>query len=161
MSNNRYRLRFNFWLNLNDRADEEAADYIELLKNERSFTETIRDGLRLIRDLREGKITVLCELFPFIKEKLATSSSSTDESLRREIEALKVLMLSSANPPTVAPLSISRSVTPLAAGPKPLSAPSFELPRFDDDDDDTLILTKDTRTDSALNFLNSMLALQQ
>lgn len=62
-----HRIGFKFWLNMN-KADEEAiADQIELLKNERSFTEVIRDGIRLICDLRKGKLDVLFELFPWVR----------------------------------------------------------------------------------------------
>lgn len=67
MSNSTHRLRFNFWLNMEKPEEELIADKIEGLKNERSFSSVIRDGIRLICDLREGKLDVLFELFPWVK----------------------------------------------------------------------------------------------
>lgn len=159
------RLRFNFWLDI--RRDEEyvVAEQIQLLKSQRAFAKTIRDGIRLICDLRAGNISVLLELFPFVQAKLAsqTVSSSTDNSdLKHEIETLKALLLRSTIPSMgTSPRSIGPA--PLIDGPKPLAAPKFDLPRFDEDEDneaETLILTRDTSVDAGLNFLNSILALQ-
>lgn len=159
------RLRFNFWLDI--RRDEEyvVAEQIQLLKSQRAFAKTIRDGIRLICDLRAGNISVLLELFPFVQAKLAsqTVSSSTDNSdLKHEIETLKALLLRSTIPSMgTSPRSIGSA--PLIDGPKPLAAPKFDLPRFDEDEDneaETLILTRDTSVDAGLNFLNSILALQ-
>lgn len=67
MASNSHRLRFNFWLDMNKPEEELIADKIEVLKNERSFTSVIRDGIRLICDLREGKLDVLFELFPWVR----------------------------------------------------------------------------------------------
>ena len=67
MANESYRLMYRFWLNIAKPAEAALADKIELLKNERIFTQTIRDGIRLICDLRSGKLDVLFELFPWVK----------------------------------------------------------------------------------------------
>lgn len=158
-----FRLRFTFWLDLNAPAENDLADYVEDLKAKRSFVKTIRDGLRLMRDLRAGKTDVLCELFPFVAQQLATPPKSNDSSdIKRELDELKELLLRSTTPPMVAmPAGSPRPLMGAGAvnGPKPLGAPKFDLPRFDDDED-TLVISKDTRTDSAQNFLNSMMALQ-
>ena len=46
------------------------------------------------------------------------------------------------------------------SGPKALSVPTFELPTFDDDDDDfDLEITQASGTDSVDNFMNSVLGL--
>jgi hypothetical protein len=167
----RFQLRFTFWLDMLDSEGQDLADYVEQLKSKRSFAKTIRDGLRLVRDLRAGKVDVLFELFPWVKAEFIAGitpkpDGGSDDRMRREFEELKALILSTSNPPIVA--APAGSPRPLMAmgtatsGPQALSVPKFDLPRFDDDDDtDTLILAKDTRTDSAANFLNSMLALQQ
>jgi len=65
--NTSYRIGFKFWLNIDKPNQLEIADTIELLKNERSFTQTIRDGIRLVCDLRNGKLDVLFELFPWVR----------------------------------------------------------------------------------------------
>jgi hypothetical protein len=165
MNTTKARLRFNFWLDI--RRDDEfaVAEQIQLLKRQRAFAKTVRDGIRLICDLRAGNVDVLLELFPFVQSKLTpqTPPPADNSDLKREIQMLKDLMLHSATPPMVAaPVGILRSSASTIGGPKPLSAPKFDLPRFEDDDEaETLILTKDTRTNSAQNFLDSMLALQQ
>lgn len=67
MTQKSHRLMFRFWLDLFKPEEEAIADTIELLKNERSFSKTIRDGIKLITNLREGKLDVLFELFPWVK----------------------------------------------------------------------------------------------
>lgn len=67
MANESYRLMYRFWLNIAKPAEEAIADKIEILKNERLFSQTIRDGVRLICNLRDGKLDVLFELFPWVK----------------------------------------------------------------------------------------------
>ena len=65
--NTSHRIGFKFWLNLRKKEDEAIADRIEILKNNRLFTQTIRDGIRIICDLRNGKLDVLFELFPWVR----------------------------------------------------------------------------------------------
>jgi hypothetical protein len=67
MSSKRFRLRFTFWLDVNKEDEAEIADKVEKLKQDRLFVQTIRDGIRLICDLRDGKLDVLFELFPWVK----------------------------------------------------------------------------------------------
>jgi|GEM_PF-2932629 len=67
MPTSSHRLRFNFWLNRDKPEEELIADKIEQLKRERSFTSVIRDGIRLICDLREGNLDVLFDFFPWVK----------------------------------------------------------------------------------------------
>lgn len=47
--------------------EAEIGETIEELKQERKFAPTIRDGIRLINDLRKGKLDVLFELFPWVR----------------------------------------------------------------------------------------------
>ena len=65
---NRFRLGFKFWLDMNKPHDEAIAEHIEQLKSDRSFTQTVRDGIRLVIDLRAGKTDVLSELFGWVLE---------------------------------------------------------------------------------------------
>lgn len=67
MAQKSHRLMFRFWLDIFKSEEAEIADTIENLKNERSFTQAIRDGIRLICNLRDGKLDVLFELFPWVK----------------------------------------------------------------------------------------------
>lgn len=147
MPTNRYRLRFIFWLDMLKPEEEELADQIELLKNERSFVRTIRDGIRLVISLRQGRTDVLFELFPWVRNELVHSPISRSESaLQRQLERLETLILQQGAIPV--------------DSPKALPVPQFATPDFDDDDLDTVIIEKDTSTNSAMNFINSMLNLQ-
>lgn len=60
----RYRVRYEFQLDHNKPEQEEIADIIEQLKNERAYAPAIRDGLRLIWELREGNLDTFRQLFP-------------------------------------------------------------------------------------------------
>ena len=60
------RLRYVFWLNLNKLDEHALAEKIGELKARRTFSRTIRDGIRLICDLRQGRTDVLAELFPWV-----------------------------------------------------------------------------------------------
>jgi hypothetical protein len=137
------------------------ADQIEMLKNERAFVRTIRDGIRLIMDLRNGRTEVLFELFPWLKNELSQPvttiiSTSPDDGLQHQLERLEQLILQQGAIPIDIPMQAQRTQE---SGPKALSVPQFSVP--DPDDDDTVILKCDTSTSSAMNFINSMLNLQQ
>ena len=71
MSAQRYRLRYTFWLDMNKPDEEAIANEIELLKNERAFARTIRQGIRLMVELRNHKLDLLLMLFPFILDRIA------------------------------------------------------------------------------------------
>jgi hypothetical protein len=150
MASNRYRLRFTFWLDMVKPEEHALADNIELLKNEKSFAKTVRDGIRLIIDLRNGKTDTLFELFPWVKDKLLQGAPEQN-SLHLQLERLERLIMQSKD----------TLHTPSIQSPKTLNVPKFDLPTFDDDDLDTVVLTKDVSSQSAQNFINSMLALQQ
>lgn len=62
----RYRFQMRFWVDLEKAEERWLADYAAYLKAGRNFHETVRQGLRLIHDLRQGKTDVLFEMFPFV-----------------------------------------------------------------------------------------------
>ena len=64
------RYQFCFWLDCDKDDELLIAEEIDTLKQERSFSKTIRDGIRLISDLRRGNVDVLLELFPEVKAAL-------------------------------------------------------------------------------------------
>lgn len=104
MSVSRFRLGFKFWLNIDNPQEQALANEIEELKESRSFTRSIRDGLRLICDLKKGRIEVLNELFPWVLEQsnnklalLATGGNfdnlNRDEALSIQLKRLETLIL--------------------------------------------------------------------
>ena len=160
------RLRFNFWLNMDNELEEGIADNIELLKNKRSFSSAIRDGLRLIVDLRAGNLNVLFELFPMVKLEIlemmrdvkSDSSNDSNHDLKAQIGRLEQLILSQGTKQDTPIMKPIGGLQPLSNGIN-----QIEAPVFDDSDDDLLIVTKDTSSGKnvALNFIRSMQALQQ
>ena len=69
-ADNRWRFMFKFWLDHNNPLDRWVGDYLTDMKAARKMTQTIRDAIRLIADLRAGNVEVLCELFPWLSERL-------------------------------------------------------------------------------------------
>jgi len=102
----RFAKQFIFWLNLEDESEYAIAETIEDLKDRRQFSKSIRDGLRLIVDLSQGRTDVLRELFPSILDDInsppssaggnndPTSSKSEIDALRDEIAMLRQAVLS-------------------------------------------------------------------
>ena len=102
----RFRLRFTFWLDLHKEDEAELAETIDGLKHERSFASTIRDGIRLVCDLRAGRLDVLCELFPWVGEALQpVSPAPVDARLHEQIARLETLLLAQGNVPIQTPAS--------------------------------------------------------
>lgn len=64
------RLMVSFWLDVSKQTEHELNEHIRLLKKKRMFSYSIRAGLALLKDLREGKVDVLCEMFPWMKDRL-------------------------------------------------------------------------------------------
>ena len=162
MAGQRFRLRQVFWLDMNKPDEEHLADTIEHLKNERTFASTIRDGIRLVCDLRAGRMDVLFELFPWVRaefleymQSLQPQPTAIDPDIQQQLQRLEKLLVEQGNQP-IAPAASS--------GPKPLNAPRVASPKHDDDTDDVALLKasmrKDMSTDSAENFLKSMMNLQ-
>lgn len=73
-----FRMQFVFWLNVQNELEATIAEEIEALKQARSFVATVRDGIRLVQDLRRGNTTVLEELFPWIAERYSNDNPSID-----------------------------------------------------------------------------------
>lgn len=69
-----FRMRFAFWLDDTRPDESDLISYIDELKQARRFASTIRDGLRLMRDLRAGNVAVLLQLFPDIKGRFQDNS---------------------------------------------------------------------------------------
>lgn len=162
-SQDSYRLMFRFWLDMVKPEEESIADIIEKLKSAKRYTAAIRDGLRLVWDLSQGKTDVLLELFPFVKTALAGDGGSNDGVSKEDIARLEALILETKDSSGV------MSVTPHASGLKPmggvkqLQAPQFAAPVFDEDDEDLVLpvgKASGDGQDAIKNFLSSMAALQ-
>jgi hypothetical protein len=153
MDGRRFRQRFVFWLNTVKDDEFALAEEIDRLKADRSFAKTIRDGIRLILDLRAKRVDVLFELFPWIKTELPAPPDDKGD-LKKEIDFLKELMLSQYRGDG------GIKMASVGQGPKPLTVNAAPIPVYDDDDDELVIRKDETSGErSQQNFINSMLAL--
>ncbi|MBW1927483.1 MAG: hypothetical protein JRI35_09935 [Deltaproteobacteria bacterium] len=91
MATRRFRLKFTFWLDVSKSDEYELAEQVEELKEQRLFSQTIRDGIRLICDLRAGRTDILLALFPWIASEFAPGVGEAE--LYQEIESLRELIL--------------------------------------------------------------------
>lgn len=91
MDKKRFRMRFVFWLDLQKQDENQIAEQIEILKQERSFSKAVRNGIRLICDLRAGRTDVLLELFPWVAERFQQPQNDTTE-IAALVEQVKSMM---------------------------------------------------------------------
>lgn len=161
----RYRLRFPFWLDMNKPQERELADTVEILKNERLFASTIRDGIRLICDLRAGRLDVLFELFPWVKSEFleymrslnGNGDSNAGDDLRQQLDRLERLIMEQH-------LSAPPDYPLMKSGPKPLTGTGLRplgKPSFGDDDLSGLALKKDTSVDPEQMLVQMVRGLSQ
>ena len=149
MAAKRYRLRFTFWLDVTKDDEYELAGQIEDLKTERLFSQTIRDGIRLLCDLRAGRTDVLFTLFPWLAAEFAGPGEGEEWSLEQQLEELRHLILS------------QNGVTPGEIDNRFANIQSLhQVAAGEDDEDIKLEVTRSSDGTSAQNFLNSLLNLQ-
>jgi len=161
----RYRPRRQFKFLLYQDVDMELVltDFIARLKSERKYVTVIRNGLRLMGSLMQNDLSVLDELFPWVRESILASAPKTppappsngnlehiiQSTVQASVQQAFMNMPSlPATTPVAAPLKQSGT---LGAGKV------MALPTFDDDEDDTLVLKEAVGTSSFDNFMASML----
>lgn len=158
MANKTYRIQHKFWLDIERDSEADLNDLVVDLKRRRSFVSTVRDGIRLIADLRQGQTTVLCELFPWITGELASGGAGGDDDMRAQLERLEWALLSQDNGALMSGNGGPKALAVATVVPKGhMAGPD------DDDDDDTPALTirkAQATGDASENFLASAFALQ-
>ena len=147
-----FRLRFTFWLDVYKTDEEEIAETIAELKEQRSFVSTVRDGIRLVTDLRAGRLDVLFELFPWVRSELKSSNSGSDIATKERIARLEQMLLQQNSGLKIHSIGAS----------KPLLVPQIAASISKDDDANLLVMKQATSSgNSAKNFLASALNLAQ
>lgn len=153
----REQIQHKFWLNKKDAEQRELIRYCEDLRDKDkpyNFVATIRDGLRIIRDLRDDNLGIFQELFPKLYEKLylqmeADVMEQAGIQSLIEVKQLLFIMRKEAQQPK----QIVGMIQPLI---KPVAPPPIH-----DDDDLGIVIEKDDREiDVAGNFMRSMMNLQ-
>lgn len=164
MSTERFRLKFMFWLDANKPDEYLLTEVIDELKQERSFSRTIRDGIRLIVSLRQRRTDVLFSMFPWLQEEIPASVhsmpiTSNGGELQDQLQRIEKLILQTGTGHS----AVTSETTEIGGlgNAKALSGMQFATPVFDDEDDDDIILDiqKDSSNNSVNNFLNSLMSL--
>ena len=90
------RIMFRFWLDDSKEDENALIGEVGELKANRKFTETIRQGIELITDLRNGSLRVLFDLFPYVKaefleymQSLNSAETSQIDKERQQLDAYK------------------------------------------------------------------------
>jgi hypothetical protein len=147
------RFQFKFWLDANKDDELLLAEEIDLLKRQRTYTSTIRDGIRLISDLRAGRLDVLFELFPWVRaeflDHIQPTQSPAEIEMQHRLERMESLLLAQGNTP-ISGQGVGKSLL------KGLAAPPI-----DNEDDTDLLVVKKSTVNSAQNFLDAVMNLQQ
>jgi hypothetical protein len=154
----RVRRKYQFWLDLVREDDYDLNIFIEVQRNRRTFTQTVRDGLLLMQAIGSSDPTrvmdALDAIAPWfvtwlnddVAQRLHAQRDGDTDDLRRQLEYLR------------GRIDALGQGTHAAPGLQPLA------PRADDDEDDAALLTvKKAKVDNAQitrNFINSMNALQ-
>ena len=99
MSRQSYRVQHKFWLDITKNEEHALDEKIQQLKQGRGFSQTIRDALNLIWDLREGRLDVLFELFPWVRaEFLEYMQGLQPQKTAGEMELQKRMERGKVNP---------------------------------------------------------------
>lgn len=146
------RYQFRFWLDCDKDDQLLLADAIDDLKHQRAWAGTIRDALRLVLDLRAGRLDVLFELFPWVVADLnerveARARAAADAHITGQLTRLERLLQQGGG-----------------AGPRPMVMQKVGGPVPVDDDDMALLTVRAAKVDGkqiTQNFINSMMRLQQ
>ena len=84
----RKRMKFDFRLEYKRASDVMLMEQIDILKRHHEFLGVIRDGIRLVCDLRAGRADVLLELFPSIVQHIQADAALQFETIIQRLDAL-------------------------------------------------------------------------
>lgn len=147
----RPRKEFKFWLYHDREEDSRLMEFIQYCKSTRQFARVVRDGIRLIWSLREGNTRILFELFPHMERQFNPDAEDLISEFRQ-------MLLQHRNEPVQHPVSIDSGIE--QGGRKLLSGAKIDLPLLDDDDDgETIVLTKKTGVMNGSTLIAGVLGL--
>lgn len=114
------------------------------------LSRAIRDGLRLFWDLSHQRTDVLIELFPFVTDAICPKNTDSEDMERRIAEAVAKAVkaeIRQQRPTQSSEIPDVRDygIPAMKQSKGKLGAHSIAMPLLDDDDDtDTIVLTKAT-----------------
>lgn len=132
------RYKIQFWLNSEKEDELNVADTVAQLKLHRSFSATVREGIMIVKELREGRVDLLLKLFPFVKDAIIElfpppepppSDDLTD--LKRMFQQFmeqqgRALPDTRDHFPLLIPAGTKPSAAPPVAAPKAAAPPSVD-----------------------------------
>ena len=150
----RPRKEFKFWLYHDRDEDSRLMEFIQYCKATRQFARVVRDGIRLIWSLREGNNNVLFELFPHLERQFKPDAEELIEQFRQMLSQQLVAA------PVAQPVSVPMALPDNAAeqgGQKSLAAVKIALPLLDDDDGDTILISKASDSNISKEVMANMM----
>ena len=142
------RKKVSFWLDLNNSFEKLILQEVQYLKAKRIFTQTIRDGFRLIHDLRNHRVDVLLELFPWIEDYFCNDNNinKLDEKLEAHLNKVQSFIM-------------QQGAIPVTSGQLPSRTP---IPKIESKNIEIEIknVGNTENNNSAWNFMISSAALQ-
>ena len=158
--------QYKFSLSIHDKHNRQVKKIVDglLAKGNGALSQSIRDGLRLLNDLRRGNTRVLLELFPDIIEKLCpTETPPTDDinDLKRLIEQMRQEIRQQQSHPmnnTDIPDTRGYGIPAMKQSGKGIGTlgqgVQFSAPLVDDDD--TMVLSIAAGSSNGVNFAASL-----
>jgi hypothetical protein len=147
----RPRKEFKFWLYHDRDEDSRLMDFIQYCKSTRQFARVVRDGIRLIWSLREGNTAVLFELFPHLERQFNPDAEDL-------IAQFRDMLLQHRTVPVPQPVQLDNGGG--QGERKLLTVAKIDLPLLDNEEDgDTLVLTKKSGGITGSNLLSGILGL--
>lgn len=176
MRHTRYRSQHMFWVDLNKPEEYKLAVLIQELKSRRAFARTVRNGLRLMYDLSQGRTDVLRELYPWVLEQPPIEAQKEEDSqikapaqpfgqeIKDQLQRLEQLLVKQKNG-ALSSEQVSaelKQVSQNNEGPKAMSVGNMVLPPPTIEEDlDKIIEVKREKGNgqSANNLIQSAMAL--
>lgn len=153
MAKGRFRLQFKFWLDVNKPEEYALAEIIADLKENKTFSKVIRDGIRLIWSLGQGDLDVLLTLFPWVEdtfyERFKEQQPASDSVLQQQLARLERRL-------------VEQGSVAVETSPKKLVIPEPALPLVEDTSENLLVVKRmPSERESARNFLDAAFNLVQ
>lgn len=159
--------QFKFSLSQQDKHSGEVRKIISFLKGKGILSQAVRDGLRLINDLRRGKVKVLLELFPDVVEQLCQKDPPKDdigelkrmiEDLQRKVDQQQMIYVPADGRDVGLPLmsGVHQPALQQSGSAKPMAVPQFPMPEPDIDDGDTIVITDSAADGDMSGFIRDL-----
>ena len=126
--------------------DQHVENILGYWKSNKQEITNLRKAVALYYALEQGDLPALFEAFPQYKAQFARN---TAEALEQFMEILRRQQILQPEPQSAG-----------EGGIKQITAPSFAMPIFEEDDEPTVLIRASTSTDSSMNLVNALRNIQ-